>query len=78
MSTLTIRLANDKHERLKSLAAARHMSVNKLIDELATIALTEHDTHLRFMVRAKRGNAQQGLMLLDKLSQDEDLGKSNA
>ncbi|HNC03905.1 MAG: toxin-antitoxin system HicB family antitoxin [Pseudomonadales bacterium] len=71
MSTLTIRLPDDKHERLKALAVARHISVNKLIDELATIALVEHDAHLRFMVRAKRGNAQQGLALLEVLTQRE-------
>ena len=39
MSTLTIRLPDDKHERLKALAEARKISVNKLIDELATIEL---------------------------------------
>lgn len=71
MSTLTIRLPNDKHERLKALAMARHISVNKLIDELATIALVEHDAHLRFMIRAKRGNSQDGLALLDALEQRE-------
>ena len=39
MSTLTIRLPNDKHERLKALAKSNAISVNKLIDELATVAL---------------------------------------
>ena len=71
MSTLTIRLPEEKHERLKTLAAARHISVNKLIDELATIALVAHDTQLRFLTRAKRGNPQVGLELLDKLAQKE-------
>ena len=35
MTTLTIRLPEDKHERLKALAQARKISVNKLVDELA-------------------------------------------
>ena len=35
MSSLTIRLPDDKHQRLKALAASRHISINKLIDELA-------------------------------------------
>jgi predicted HicB family RNase H-like nuclease len=39
MSTLTIRLPDDKHERLKAVAKSRAISVNKLIDELATVAL---------------------------------------
>ena len=33
MSSLTIRLPDDKHQRLKALAASRHISINKLIDE---------------------------------------------
>ena len=67
MSTLTIRLPDDKHERLKALADARKISVNKLIDELATIALANHDTRLRFEARATRGNAKRALKLLDRL-----------
>ena len=38
MSTLTIRLPDDKHERLKALARSNSISINKLIDELATVA----------------------------------------
>ena len=77
MSTLTIRLPDEKHDRLKALASARHISVNKLIDELATVGLVEHDAHLRFMMRAKRGNPADGLMLLDKLAQSETAEDSN-
>ena len=39
MSTLTIRLPDQKHARLRELAKHRDMSVNKLIEELATISL---------------------------------------
>lgn len=67
MSTLIIRLPDDKHERLKALAAARNISVNKLIDELATVALANHDARLRFEVRARRGNARKALAILDAL-----------
>ena len=67
MSTLTIRLPDDKHERLKALAEARKISVNKLIDELATIALANHDARLRFETRARRGSARRVLSLLDSL-----------
>ncbi len=67
MSTLTIRLPDDKHERLKALAEARKISVNKLIDELATIALANHDARLRFETRARRGKAKRALKLLDNL-----------
>ena len=33
MSTLTIRLPDAKHERLKTLACSRGVSVNKLVEE---------------------------------------------
>lgn len=71
MSTLTIRLPDDKHERPKALAKQRHMSANKLIEELSTVALTEYDVEARFRVRAARGNAEKGLELLDKLDRTE-------
>jgi predicted transcriptional regulator len=67
MATLTIRIPDDKHSRLKQLAEARGISVNKLIEELSTIALTEFDTQNRFQVMAARGDRQVGLKLLDKL-----------
>lgn len=67
MSTLTIRLPDDKHERLKALAENRQISVNKLIDELATIAIANHDARLRFAVRAGRGDVAKALEVLDRL-----------
>jgi len=36
MATLTIRLPDDKHTRLKELAQSRGISVNKLMEELST------------------------------------------
>ena len=39
MATLTIRLPDDKHERLKALARANSISIDKPMDELATVAL---------------------------------------
>ena len=36
MSTLTIRLPDDKHSRLKALASHKKISINKLIEELST------------------------------------------
>jgi predicted transcriptional regulator len=67
MSTLTIRLPDDKHERLKALARSNSISVNKLIDELATVALANYDARVRFETRATRGNPKRALSLLDKL-----------
>lgn len=67
MGTLTIRVPDDTHERLRRLAEARGKSVNKLIEELSTAALAEFDAETRFRVRAARGSARDGLRLLDKL-----------
>ena len=67
MSTLTIRLPDDKHERLKALAKSNAISINKLMDELATVALANYDARVRFETRAARGNPKRALALLDKL-----------
>ena len=67
MATLTVRIPDDKHLRLKQLAEAKGISINKLIEELSTVALAEFDTHNRFKLLAARGNASRGLEILDKL-----------
>ncbi len=67
MSTLTIRLPDEKHERLKALVRSNAISVNKLMDELATVAWANFDARVRFETRAARGNPARALKLLDKL-----------
>ncbi len=67
MSTLTIRLPDDKHSRLKALATHKKVSINKLIEELSTQAIAEFDSEVRFRALAASGNAQQGLDILNKL-----------
>jgi predicted transcriptional regulator len=69
MSTLTIRLPADQHERLKALAAARGTSLNKLFEELSTKALAEFDAETRFRIRTAHGDPSRGLAILDKLDQ---------
>lgn len=71
MSTLTIRLPDAKHERLKTLARARGVSVNKLVEEWATVALAQQDAENRYHLRARRGRPEQGLALLDELDRRE-------
>ena len=72
MSTLTIRLPDDTHARMKVLARHRAMSVNKLMEELCTIAVTQHDAETRFRALAARGSVDEGLRILDEL--DATLG----
>jgi hypothetical protein len=67
MSTLTIRMTESKHSRLRTMAKAKGVSVNSLIDELATVALAEHDAETHFRALAARGSKTKGLALLAKL-----------
>ncbi|QKQ77378.1 toxin-antitoxin system HicB family antitoxin [Nostoc sp. TCL240-02] len=67
MATLTICLPDEKHNRLKELAQAKGISVNKLIEEFSTIALKEFDTNSRFKAMAATGNPEEGLRILAKL-----------
>ncbi len=67
MATMTVRLPNDKHERLKALAQYKKISINKLIEELSTQALAEFDSEVRFRALAAVGKPKKGLDILDKL-----------
>ena len=71
MATLTIRLPDEKHERLRQLAERRNVSMNKLIEELSTVALAEFDAETRFRARAALGSREQGLRLLDELDRSK-------
>ena len=74
MSTLTVRLSDDTHHRLKEIARSRGVSLNKLMQELSTIAVTQHDTEARFRAVAARGSVKAGLAVLDQL--DDAVGKA--
>lgn len=71
MSVMTIRLPDAQHERLRQLAKTRGVSINKVIEELTTRALTEFDLETRFQTRAARGDPDEGLRLLDRLDQED-------
>ncbi len=70
MSTITVRLPDSKHERLKEYAKQKGMSLNKLFDEFATVALAQFDAQTRFMLNASKGDKKRGLELLEKLDRD--------
>ena len=76
MSTLTIRLPATKHQRLKDFARARGVSLNKLVEEWATVALAQLDDENHYRLRATRGRPEVGLALLDKL--DRSLGRRSS
>lgn len=70
MGSLHLRISNEKYQRLKELAKSKNMSVNKLLEELTTMALTEYDLETRFRLRASRGSTEKALEVLAKLKQD--------
>lgn len=67
MSTLTIRLPDDNHTRLRQLAKHRAISVSKLMKELATISNAEFDAETRFRILPATGSSEVGLAVLDEL-----------
>ena len=67
MATLTIHIPDVHRDRLAAMAKQRGVSMNKLVEELSIRALTEHDTEMRFRLRAALGEVERGLAVLDKL-----------
>ena len=67
MSTLTVRLPDDTHDRLRELAKQRGISINKLMEELSIIAVAQHDAETRFRALAAKGTKKKGLAVLAKL-----------
>ncbi len=67
MSTITLRIPDSKHDRLKQYAKEQGISLNKLFDEFATVALAQFDARTRFNILASQGDIKRGLELLDKL-----------
>ncbi len=76
MSTLTIHLPDDRHERLKALALHRGLSLDRLFEEFSLRVLTEHDVETRFRVRAAAGNPDEGLDILDRLDARFGIGST--
>src|SRR5262249_43865727 len=60
MSTSTIRMPQERHARLRHLAKARGISINRLVEELSTVASTQHDTDMCFRALAARGSKKTG------------------
>ncbi|MGB0849497.1 MAG: toxin-antitoxin system HicB family antitoxin [Thiolinea sp.] len=65
---ITIRLEDNKHQRLKVLAKQKGISINRLIDEMTTVILTELDLENRYKASVLRGTgkAERGIELLAK------------
>ena len=73
MTSVTVRLQDEKYHRLKAVARHRGTSVNRLFDEMATVILAETDAETRFQARSERGagKAERGLGLLEKAAGED-------
>lgn len=67
MTAFTVNLPDEAHTRLREVAKQRQMSMNNLIEEMATIILTEFDAEARFRIRASKGSSKHGLEILETL-----------
>lgn len=67
MRTITLRIPDSKHERLKQYVKDQGLSLNRLFDEFATVALAQFDAKVRFESRAKRGDSKKTLEILDRV-----------
>lgn len=67
MTTVTLRLPDDTCQRLKQLAASRGISLNKLLEELGTAGLAEHDAETRFRAMARSAERRRAMAVLDRL-----------
>ena len=70
MATITYRTTDEKKEKLAALANEKDISVNKVLDELVTIAITERDAFVRFQARAHRGDSALALKVLESRARD--------
>lgn len=70
MKTIKINISASKHKRLKQYAKEQRVSLNKLFDELATVALAQFDAKTRFTLMAAKGDTRRGMELLDKLDKN--------
>lgn len=79
MSTLTIRMPDATHARLRDLARVRGVSINKLIEEMATATLSAHDAEVRFRLMAAHGRPARAVAILDRLdAADRHKGMAHA
>lgn len=67
MSTITLRLPDDVANRLKGVAEARGISVNKLITEISVQVLAAYDTENRFKAMAAGTDITAALAVLERL-----------
>jgi len=64
-------MPDDTHARLRDLARVRGLSINKLIEEMATATLAAHDAEVRFRLMASRGDPKRLEATLRRLDAED-------
>jgi len=67
MATVTLQLTQSRQARLRRMARARGVSVNKLMEESSAIGLAQFEAEVRFLALAAKGSPARALALLDKV-----------
>jgi len=67
MGFITVPLSEEAHQRLQSLASAKKISLEQLLEEWSFHATKEVDAQLQFGQRMLQGSVERGLDLLDRV-----------
>jgi predicted DNA-binding protein len=68
MSTLSIRMPDSLHSKLKKLSKKDNISLNQFITSAVTEKITALETEQYLSERAKRGSKEKYLRVLNKVS----------
>lgn len=64
MANIACRTTDGKREQFHEIAKEKGLSVNRLLDEWAMIAITERNTFARFSQIKKQGDQEKALEIL--------------
>ncbi len=68
MSTLSVRLPDSLHNKIKKISKKDKISLNQFITSAVTEKLTAFETEAYLADRAKKGNLDKYLAVLNKVS----------
>ena len=68
MGTLSVRIPDSLHSKLKKLSKKEKISLNQLINSAVTEKISALETEEYLLNRAKKGNLKKYLNVLDKVA----------
>ncbi len=69
MGTLSVRMPNSLHSKLKKLSKKEKVSLNQLINSAVTEKISALETEEYLINRAKKGSKKKYLEVLDKVAE---------